>query len=193
MPRCSATAQVDDEGDTLPETVQGDTSHWFKPPIDIKTKVAFQYMGLILKQNFCSDVNGRFELVYPRVPFYPLFPTPIPDSRVPFCKEGTVFCKRFQEERMRAILKERIRCSLNTQDPIKYGYKADIGWIKCRQRTDISAHNPVHICALSGLCTYPRVVRPSSIPQQYFICPRSRLFSLSLVYPQNVQSLFLMN
>ena len=30
------------------------------PPVDIKTKVAFQYMGLILIQNFCFDVNGRF-------------------------------------------------------------------------------------------------------------------------------------
>ena len=29
--------------------VQGDPSGWFKPPDDIKTNVAFQYMFLILK------------------------------------------------------------------------------------------------------------------------------------------------
>ena len=42
-------------------TVQGDHSGWVKPIIDTKTKVVFKYMGLIQKQNFCFDVNGRFE------------------------------------------------------------------------------------------------------------------------------------
>ena len=30
-----------------------------QPPVDTKTKVAFQYKGLILKRNFCFDVNRR--------------------------------------------------------------------------------------------------------------------------------------
>ena len=41
--------------------LQGDHSGCVKPPIDTKTKVAFQYMVLILKRNFCFDVNGRFD------------------------------------------------------------------------------------------------------------------------------------
>ena len=40
--------------------VQGDHSGCDKPPVDIKTKVAFQEIGLILKQSFCFDVNRRF-------------------------------------------------------------------------------------------------------------------------------------
>ena len=32
-----------------------------KPPVDTKKKVAFYYMGLILKRNFCFVVNGRFD------------------------------------------------------------------------------------------------------------------------------------
>ena len=42
--------------------VQGDTSPWFKPPVDIKTKVPY-WPALLArpKQNFCFDVNGRFE------------------------------------------------------------------------------------------------------------------------------------
>ena len=40
--------------------VQGDHSGSVKPPVDTKTKVAFYYIGLILKQNFCFEVNGRF-------------------------------------------------------------------------------------------------------------------------------------
>ena len=40
--------------------IQGDTSGRTKPPVDIKTKVAFQYMLFILKRNFCFDVNRRF-------------------------------------------------------------------------------------------------------------------------------------
>ena len=39
---------------------QGDTSRWFKPPVDTKTKVAFWYMRLALKRDFCFDVNKRF-------------------------------------------------------------------------------------------------------------------------------------
>ena len=41
--------------------LQGDTSGCLKPPVDSTTKVAFQYMGLILKRNFCFDVNRRLE------------------------------------------------------------------------------------------------------------------------------------
>ena len=41
------------------QLIQGDTSHWSRPPVDTKTTVVFYYMGLILKQNFCFDVNGR--------------------------------------------------------------------------------------------------------------------------------------
>ena len=41
-------------------TVQGDHSGCAKPPVDIKTKVPFYYMGLILNWNFCFDVNRRF-------------------------------------------------------------------------------------------------------------------------------------
>ena len=40
--------------------LQGDTSGSVQPLVDIKTNVAFKYMLLILKQNFCFDVNGRF-------------------------------------------------------------------------------------------------------------------------------------
>ena len=43
------------------ELIQGDHSGCDKPPVDFKTKVAFQYMGLIIKQNFCYEVNGRFD------------------------------------------------------------------------------------------------------------------------------------
>ena len=41
-------------------TVQGDTSDSSKPHVDINTKLAFQYKLLILKRNFCFDVNRRF-------------------------------------------------------------------------------------------------------------------------------------
>ena len=40
-------------------SVQGDHSRCSQPPVDTKPKVAFHYMGLILKQNFCFDVRGR--------------------------------------------------------------------------------------------------------------------------------------
>ena len=39
--------------------VQGVHSGCFKPSVDTKTKVAFLYMGLIPKWNFCFDVNQR--------------------------------------------------------------------------------------------------------------------------------------
>ena len=39
--------------------IQGDKSGKTKPPVDIKTKVAFQYKRLILKRNFYFDVKGR--------------------------------------------------------------------------------------------------------------------------------------
>ena len=39
--------------------IQDDPSGWSKPPVDIKTNVAFQYMLLKLKRNFCFDVNRR--------------------------------------------------------------------------------------------------------------------------------------
>ena len=42
-----------------PSDIQGDHSGCSQPPIDIKTKVAFQYKPLILKHNFCFLVNGR--------------------------------------------------------------------------------------------------------------------------------------
>ena len=35
--------------------VQGDTSGRTKPPVDIKTKVVFQYKEHILKRNICFD------------------------------------------------------------------------------------------------------------------------------------------
>ena len=40
--------------------LQGDHSGCAKPPLEIKTKVPFLYMDLILKRNICFDVNGRF-------------------------------------------------------------------------------------------------------------------------------------
>ena len=40
--------------------VQGDHSGCDKPPVDIKAKVLFEYMGLTLKRNFCCDVSRRF-------------------------------------------------------------------------------------------------------------------------------------
>ena len=44
----------------ISQLVQGDHSGCVKPPVDTKTKVAFKYMGLIPKRNFCFDVNRRF-------------------------------------------------------------------------------------------------------------------------------------
>ena len=41
--------------------VQGDHSGCDKHPVDFKTKVAFQYMGLILIRNFCFEANESFE------------------------------------------------------------------------------------------------------------------------------------
>ena len=42
-------------------TIQGDRSGCSLGLIDIKTKVAFQYMLLILKQhNFCLDINNTW-------------------------------------------------------------------------------------------------------------------------------------
>ena len=43
----------------LKATVQGDPSGSSQPPVDIKTKVAFQYMIVIPKHNFCFNVNWR--------------------------------------------------------------------------------------------------------------------------------------
>ena len=43
----------------IDKLVQGDTSGSSQPPVDIKTDVVFQYMRLILKRNFCLDVNRR--------------------------------------------------------------------------------------------------------------------------------------
>ena len=40
-------------------SLQGDHSGCAKPPVDIESKAPFKYLGLILKQNFCFDVNGR--------------------------------------------------------------------------------------------------------------------------------------
>ena len=42
--------------------LQGDQSSCVKPPVDTKTHVAFQSKLLILKQNLCFDVNGRFDI-----------------------------------------------------------------------------------------------------------------------------------
>ena len=39
--------------------IQGDPSGSSQPPVDIKWKVAFQYMLLIQKCNFCFNVNRR--------------------------------------------------------------------------------------------------------------------------------------
>ena len=39
--------------------IQGNISRCSQPPVDTKTKVLFWYMGLILKQNYCFDDNGR--------------------------------------------------------------------------------------------------------------------------------------
>ena len=46
-------------------------------PCNIKTKVVFHCIGLILKRNFCFDVNGRFEstwciTLYAKYKFYRL-------------------------------------------------------------------------------------------------------------------------
>ena len=40
-------------------TVQGDTSRCFKPPVDIKTKVPIYYEAHVLNCNFYFGVNGR--------------------------------------------------------------------------------------------------------------------------------------
>ena len=40
--------------------LQGDQAACSKPPVDTKAQVAFQYMSVILKRNFCFDGNGRF-------------------------------------------------------------------------------------------------------------------------------------
>ena len=37
----------------------GDTSGSSQPPVDVKTSVEFQYMLLIIVDNFCFEVNGR--------------------------------------------------------------------------------------------------------------------------------------
>ena len=41
--------------------IQGDHSGCSQPPVDIKTKVPFQYEAYLLKRNFCFDVNRRFD------------------------------------------------------------------------------------------------------------------------------------
>ena len=40
--------------------LQGDHSGCAKPPVDVETKVPFQYTGLKVKQNFYFDVNRNF-------------------------------------------------------------------------------------------------------------------------------------
>ena len=40
--------------------VQGDTSGWAEPPVDIKIKVLFWPWQARPEQNFCFEVNGRF-------------------------------------------------------------------------------------------------------------------------------------
>ena len=47
-------------GTGVSKILQGDHSGCAKPPVDIKTKVAFEYLGLILKRNFCFDIYRRF-------------------------------------------------------------------------------------------------------------------------------------
>ena len=42
------------------EELQGDQSGSSQSSVDIKTKVVFKYMLLILKRNFCFDVSRRF-------------------------------------------------------------------------------------------------------------------------------------
>ena len=49
---------------TEPRDIQGDHSPCSQPPVDTKTNVAFYYMGLILKRNFCFAVNGRYETTW---------------------------------------------------------------------------------------------------------------------------------
>ena len=39
--------------------IKGDHSGSSQPPVDIKTKVVFQYKPFILKHNFCFHVNRR--------------------------------------------------------------------------------------------------------------------------------------
>ena len=39
--------------------IQGETSGWLKPPVDIDLKVAFYDKVIILKCNFHINVNGR--------------------------------------------------------------------------------------------------------------------------------------
>ena len=45
----------------IPEAIliEGDTSGCSQPLVGSKTKVVFQYMGLILKRNSCVDDIGR--------------------------------------------------------------------------------------------------------------------------------------
>ena len=40
---------------------QGDTSYCSQPPIEIKTKVAFEYEAHVLKCNLCSGADRRLE------------------------------------------------------------------------------------------------------------------------------------
>ena len=42
------------------QNLQVDHSGCVKPPVDIKTKVPFNYEELIPKRNICISVNGRF-------------------------------------------------------------------------------------------------------------------------------------
>ena len=44
--------------------LQGDHSGCVRPPVDIKTNVAFQYMLIILKHNFWFHANGRFDTTW---------------------------------------------------------------------------------------------------------------------------------
>ena len=44
--------------------IQGDHSHRFQPHVDSKTKVVFRYMDLIIKRNFCFEVNRRLETTW---------------------------------------------------------------------------------------------------------------------------------
>ena len=48
-----------EQSEWSPSTVHGDYSRCSQPLINIKTKVAFQSLGLKLKRNFGFNVNGR--------------------------------------------------------------------------------------------------------------------------------------
>ena len=73
--------------------IQGDTSGSSQPPVDIKTKVVFQHMLLILKRNFCFDVNRRlgttwWVTLYTSLKMWSIFVPCFRRTNIPCCWES---------------------------------------------------------------------------------------------------------